>query len=155
MTRVDDAIVETIEIAAPPERVFRALTTPEELLAWWGSPESYRCETWELDLAVGGRWKSTGTGGGGRPFAVSGEFLEIDPPRLVVYTWEPSWVEIPPTRVRIELEEVPGGTRVVWTHSGFAGYPQAFEDHRGGLPHVVGWLKGYAEGTRAPATAGG
>lgn len=153
MTRADDAIVETIEIAAPPERVFRALTTPEELLAWWGSPDSYRCETWELDLTVGGRWKSTGSGGGGNRFEVWGEFLEIDPPRLVAYTWNPSWAEVPPTTVRIELHEIPSGTRVVWSHSGFAGYPKAFEDHRTGLPHVVGWLKGYAEEARASAHA--
>ncbi len=29
-------ITESIDIAAPPEKVFGALTTPAELLQWWG-----------------------------------------------------------------------------------------------------------------------
>jgi uncharacterized protein YndB with AHSA1/START domain len=149
----EDAVVETIDIAAPPERVFRALTTPEELLAWWGSPDTYRCETWELDLVVGGRWKSTGAGGEGRRFEVGGEFRAIEPPRLLAFTWEPSWVEVPTTEVRIELQPTAGGTRVVWTHSGFSGYPEALRDHGSGLPSVVAWLKDHAETAREEAPA--
>jgi uncharacterized protein YndB with AHSA1/START domain len=38
----DDAVHCTIEIAVPPERVFHALTTPNELEAWWESPNTYR-----------------------------------------------------------------------------------------------------------------
>jgi len=140
-----DAIVETIEIAAPPERVFRALTTPEELLAWWGSPETYRCESWHLDLRVGGHWQCSGTNASGRAFGVAGEYLEIDAPRRLAYTWQPSWVEARQTTVRIELERTPAGTRLTWTHSGFAAFPRALEDHRQGLPSVVGWLKQHAE----------
>ena len=31
----DDAIVSEIEIAAPPERVFKALTEEQQLILWW------------------------------------------------------------------------------------------------------------------------
>ena len=42
----EDMIVVEIEIAAPPERVFRALTDPRQLLLWWTG-----CNHWELGFA--------------------------------------------------------------------------------------------------------
>src|SRR5262245_20054688 len=143
-----DALVEEIFIAAPPERVFRALTQPGELLAWWGDDRHYRCTSWTLDLRRGGSWRSEGRNASGRDFVVEGEFLEVDPPRRLAYTWKPSWVEVSPTTVRIDLVPRQEGTHLTWTHSGFSRHPQALEDHRGGLPTVVSWLKGYLEETR-------
>jgi uncharacterized protein YndB with AHSA1/START domain len=149
-----DVVEERIFIEAPPERVFRALTTPEELIAWWGDPREYRCTSWTLDLRVGGRWRSEGDGAAGGRFTVEGEFLEIEPPRVLAFTWSPSWVEVPPTRVRIVLEARPGGTHLTWTHSGFAGYPRALAAHRGGLPSVVGWLRAFVEEGRTVSDGG-
>lgn len=143
-----DALVEEIFIAAPPERVFRALTEPSELLTWWGDESHYRCTSWSLDLRRGGAWRSEGRNAAGRAFVVEGEFLEVEPPHRLAYTWRPSWVEVAPTTVRIDLERKDGGTQLTWTHSGFAQHPAALEDHRGGLPTVVLWLKGFLEGTR-------
>ena len=34
----NDAIVEEVFVEAPPERVYRALTEPAELVKWWGDP---------------------------------------------------------------------------------------------------------------------
>ena len=51
-------IVESIDIAASPECVFRALTEPKALLAWWGDPTSYPATHWEMDLRRGGKWLS-------------------------------------------------------------------------------------------------
>ena len=40
ITPDQDAIVTEIEIAAPPERVFQALTDPAQLMLWWaGTPQ--------------------------------------------------------------------------------------------------------------------
>jgi uncharacterized protein YndB with AHSA1/START domain/uncharacterized damage-inducible protein DinB len=142
---IDDAVVEELLIRATPERIFRALTDPEELIAWWGSPETYRCRSWELDLAVGGAWRCSGQNAAGQPFSVEGRYLEVEPPRRLAFTWRASWVDAPETRVRIELAPEAGGTRLVWTHSGFSGYPRALEDHRGGLPAVVGWLGDFSQ----------
>jgi uncharacterized protein YndB with AHSA1/START domain len=50
-----DTILATIDVAIPPERVFRALTT-DEVERWWGSPDTYRVTDWAADLRVGGRW---------------------------------------------------------------------------------------------------
>lgn len=141
----DDAIVETIEIAAPPARVFRALTDPRELAAWWGDERMYACDRWELDLRVGGRWRATGHSVRGGTFKVEGEFLEIEPPRVLSYSWKPDWVEAPATVIRIALEPIASGTRLIWTQTGFSGHPRALADQRGGLPGVLGWLRGFVE----------
>jgi uncharacterized protein YndB with AHSA1/START domain len=81
-------ILACIEIAVPPERVFRALTT-DELTKWWGSDEMYKTTSFEIDLRVGGAWPSDGVGADGVPFHVGGKVLELDPPRKLVQTWEP------------------------------------------------------------------
>jgi len=142
---LEDAVVEEVFIEASPARVFRALTEPQELMAWWGDPEVYRCGSWSLELRVGGRWRCEGTSKHGGAFTVHGEFLAIEPPQLLAYTWNPSWVEAPPTTVRITLAAQKGGTLVSWAHSGFRGHPRALADHKGGLPGVVAWLRTYLE----------
>jgi hypothetical protein len=52
---VDENIVAEVEIAAPPERVYTALTDPAELAAWWSAEDAYRTFDWESDLRVGGK----------------------------------------------------------------------------------------------------
>jgi uncharacterized protein YndB with AHSA1/START domain len=141
----NDAIIEEIFINAPPERVFRALTDPEQLVAWWGDTTQYWCTSWTLDLRVGGKWRSEGRSVRGGAFVVEGEFLEIDPPRVLCFTWLPNWVDAKPTKVRIVLEPQGQGTLVRWTHSGFAGNRTALDDHRHGLPSVVRWLQAFLE----------
>src|SRR5262249_52863863 len=54
---VGEAIHAEVEIAAPPEKVFQALTDPAQLQAWWGSQEKYKTANWEMDLKPGGRWR--------------------------------------------------------------------------------------------------
>jgi uncharacterized protein YndB with AHSA1/START domain len=54
-TTVTRRIVEQIEIAAPPSRVFAALTDPAQLLAWWGNRATFPSTHWELDPRVGGK----------------------------------------------------------------------------------------------------
>src|SRR5580704_13948410 len=64
----------------------------------------YRITEWKADLRVGGKWSSDGMGADGKSFRVEGEYLEIDPPRLLVHTWLPSWAHPVKTVVRWELE---------------------------------------------------
>jgi Activator of Hsp90 ATPase homolog 1-like protein len=55
-------------------------------------------------------------------FEGHGEVLEIDPPRLLVYTWIANWHADPKrkTNVRWELAPSQGGTNVKVAHSGLA-----------------------------------
>jgi uncharacterized protein YndB with AHSA1/START domain len=82
-----DAIVAEIHIAAPPERVFQALVDPQQVLQWWGRQGVYRSTEFQSDLRRGGKWRTVGVNADGRNFEASGEYLEIDRPRLLVYSW--------------------------------------------------------------------
>jgi uncharacterized protein YndB with AHSA1/START domain len=73
----------------------------------------------------------------GQVHTVVGEYLEVDRPRRLVYTW--SWEGEPAemagserTLVTVEFHDDDGLTRVVLTHAGFAG--ERVRDM-----HVHGW----------------
>jgi uncharacterized protein YndB with AHSA1/START domain len=137
----EGTVVAVVEVAVPADRVFRALTDPQEMVQWWGSPELYRVTEWKADLRVGGRWQSTGRGADGRAFTVSGEFLEIDPPRRLVHTWQPDWEQGgPPTTVHYQLDPIAAGTRVTVRHTGFGDRSASCLDHGRGWERVLGWL---------------
>jgi uncharacterized protein YndB with AHSA1/START domain len=68
-----------VEIAEPPERVFRAVTT-DELTKWWGADGVYRTTGFTIDPRPGGDWHTEEVGADGTKFHVGGEVLEIDPP---------------------------------------------------------------------------
>jgi uncharacterized protein YndB with AHSA1/START domain len=74
---------------APREQVFRALSEPAALAKWWG-PLGFTIPEIELDLRVGGRYRFSMQPPGEDVFHLAGEFLEIDPPRRLAYTfrWE-------------------------------------------------------------------
>jgi uncharacterized protein YndB with AHSA1/START domain len=137
----------TVEIAAPPESVFRALTDPGELPRWWGSPEVYQTHDWKVDLRPGGKWSCQarspeGTG------EVRGEVLAVEPPRLLEYTWEPSWEQYKQSIVRYTLEKVPGGTRLSLFHRGLVS-EESIRGHTEGWTQVLGWLASRFAGSQA------
>jgi uncharacterized protein YndB with AHSA1/START domain/uncharacterized protein YciI len=142
-------ILATVEIAAPPERVFAALTSPDELVKWWGTAETYRTTAWTSDLKVGGRWRADGTGANG-PFSVEGEFIEIDPPRKLVCTWKPTWDAGTATTLTYRLEAIEGGTRVVVRHEGFSDRADSCRGHAQGWEQVLEWLRAHAAPEPAP-----
>ena len=143
----EDAIYSEVEIAASPETVFAAISDPNQLGQWWGG-DKYRADDWQIDLRPGGKWRSRGTGQTGAPFEVQGEYLEVDPPRLLAYTWNANWAP-GESVVRWELQPVAAGTRLTVIHSGLREQPQAKASFSGGWPGVLTWLKGYAEGKSA------
>jgi uncharacterized protein YndB with AHSA1/START domain len=144
-------ILATVDIAAPPERVFRALTTPEELVRWWGSEEAYRTTGWTADLRTGGKWRAEGRGADGNPFWVEGEFLEVDPPHKLVQTWKPQWDGGHATTITYRLEPTAEGTRVTVRHEGFGDRVESCRMHAEGWERVLGWLGDHAESEKASA----
>jgi len=171
ITPDQDVIQAEIFIAAPPERVFHALTDPRQVPQWWGQRGMYRTTEYEADLRPGGKWSSVGVNADGSPFRVEGEYLEVDPPRLLVHTWIASWTGSLKTIVRWELEprDIHGlqhrgpqkmgtGTVVKLRHSGFAAKPDAIKSHSQGWIQVLGWMQAFMEkgetaDTRAPVSA--
>ncbi|MET0389376.1 MAG: SRPBCC domain-containing protein [Polyangiales bacterium] len=138
-------ILASVDIAAPPERVFRAISSPEELVRWWGSDEMYRTTKWDADFRVDGRWRSEGVGADGVPFSVEGEYLEIDPPRKLVQTWRPEWDGGHTTTLTYLLEVIDSGTRLTVRHEGFGANTESCRSHASGWEFVLGWLQGFAE----------
>lgn len=139
-----DAVIAEIRIAAPPERVFQALVEPSQVVQWWGQAGIYRCTRFESDLRVGGTWRSMGVDGNGSPFEIVGEYLEVDPPRVICSTWRATWTGDAETRIQWELEPVKGGTLVRIRHSGFAARPELAQAYRG-WPRMLGWLQAFLE----------
>jgi uncharacterized protein YndB with AHSA1/START domain len=106
------SIERSIWIAAPRERVWRAITDPEQIGKWF-SP--------------GTKWGGTGLEVGGRMFVLDPEsgaemyaqvVEAVEPPYRLVTSSMPE----PPETVHVttwQLEEENGGTRLVLTHSGY------------------------------------
>ncbi len=139
----DDTIVQEITIRASAERVFTALTDPQQRVKWWGGEGQYRATQMDSDLRPGGKWSTRGTGFGGRSFTVRGEYRVIDRPRTLAFTWIPDWQEnAAESLVRFDLVEKDGVTTVRLTHSGLT--PEGRQAHRG-WPQMLGWLKAFLE----------
>jgi uncharacterized protein YndB with AHSA1/START domain len=145
-TDARDTIVKEIAIKAPADRIFEALTNPEQRLQWWGAEGQYRGTHMESDLRPGGKWITLGIGRGGKSFTVRGEYRKIERPHLLVFTWLPDWEEnAPESLVRLDLDEKDGVTTVRLTHSGLTS--ESSRDHHRGWPQVLAWLRAYVEET--------
>ena len=142
------------DIAATPEAVFRAMTNPTELAKWWGAEGVYRTERWEVDLRPGGKWKSyialpedSEMSDPRTPEAqtVGGEYITVDPPRVLEYTWSPSWDGFAVSTVRCEIEPTSTGSRLTIMHTGFASREGMAASHAEGWVRVIGWLRSAVE----------
>ena len=146
ITPDQDAIISEIDILAPPERVFKSLTDAAEVRR--RSPE---LSAYEMDVRVGGKWylemRPPQPYKGVEVIRHDGEILELDPPRLLVYTWTANFHDDPHRRtiVRWELSGTKSGTHVKLTHSGLTAEPQSRKDYSGGWPGVLTELKTFLE----------
>jgi uncharacterized protein YndB with AHSA1/START domain len=154
----DDAIVLEIEIAGSPERVFRAITDPAQLAAWWNPSDGRPTTSWQLDLRVGGAWRASGWDEGCGHWVVEGEIVELTPPTALAYTWRERTERERPfgqTLVRYDLEPTALGTRLRLTHSGFGTHRDALDSHRDGWASLAEQLRHFVEPQIAPATVNG
>ena len=149
LSRID----RTIDIAAPPERVWRALTNTEELSAWFQVKI-------EGHLAPGSDiWMtSVHPGHVGQRFQV--RVTEMVPPHRLVWQWHPGAVDPavdytrePRTTVTFLLERSEGGTRLNLAETGFdeisrARRAKVFGDNSQGWTEVLGWLRKHVEAAR-------
>jgi uncharacterized protein YndB with AHSA1/START domain len=139
----NDVLTAEIFIVAPRERVFEALADPKQATRWWGAADRYHMAEFQMDLRVGGKWSMNGVSSKMGAVNVRGEFVEIDPPRRLSYTWISSWMPQDSTVVW-ELEQQNNGTLVKLTHRGFAGNAEQAQNHSIGWSMVLGWLEAYA-----------
>lgn len=141
-------ILATAEVAAAPERVFRALTT-DEVERWWGHPEYYQMTDWKAELRICGPWSVVVRFANGGVNGGSGEFAEIDAPGKIVMTRKFEKHPLLGTRettITYRLERVPDGTRITVRDEGFIGRSEAAYGNAEHWERVLGWLQEYFSG---------
>jgi len=123
-------------LSAPPSRVFRALTEPRELARWWG-PDGFQIPSIESDLRPGGDYRIAMQPPEGDLFYLAGEFRQLDPPRLVSYTfrWEHPNPEDRETLVTLSLRDIGGGSTELALDQG------DFATERRRALHEQGWTQ--------------
>ena len=125
-------VVVTRWIAASPPTVFAFFTDIERWTAWQGVGG-------KVDARPGGALRVIMPDAA----AASGHFIEVVPPRRIVFTWgwEGNSIPIPPgsSIVTIELEPADSGTMVQLTHSGLQP-AEMRELHRSGWERYLGRL---------------
>lgn len=113
-------------IAASAERLFHAWTDPGQL-ARWMSPVGHAVV--EVDARVGGRIRVT-MAGDGRTIEHTGEYLAIERPHRLVFTWRSPYTGGVASRVTVELIEGAGGTELTLHHELLP--PEAIGSHAAG-----------------------
>ena len=154
ITPDQNAVIAEVFIAAPPERVFKAISDPAQLPKWWGQDGLYRVTKSTMDVRPGGKWRSDGVGADGKTFYVEGKYLEVDPPRRLVHTWIGSYSGPRETVVYWDLapqaiqqlhpsgpKKAGTGTLVRVRQEGFAGDHENCKSHGDGWIRVLGWLE--------------
>jgi len=81
----DDQILITREFNASKHLVFRAVTEPELVKRWWNAKRGVVTIA-EIDLRVGGKWRSVMTTEDGQEVGFHGEYREIVPNERIVST---------------------------------------------------------------------
>ena len=128
----------SVHIEATPDTVFQYFTDPTKYVQWMGTGA-------RITSTPGGEYRVRMRDG----VETSGEFVEIDPPKRVVFTW--GWehdAAVPPgsTRVEVSLEPDGTGTRVVLRHHNLPSAEQ-IEHHRQGWELYLNRLALRATGT--------
>jgi uncharacterized protein YndB with AHSA1/START domain len=138
-----DRIERTVELAAPPEKVWTALTTAEGLAAWFGN-------TATIDLRPGGsaqmKWIEEG-------YTANMRVERVEEPRVFGFTWHIYGLpEDDPRRTYVEftLEPAGAGTRLKVVESGFAqlsenAHQTAFDGNTGGWASELAELAAYLD----------
>jgi uncharacterized protein YndB with AHSA1/START domain len=127
-------------LPAAPAEVFRAMTDERELVRWWG-PQGFTVPRLDIDPRPGGGYVIEMQPPQGDPFRLSGEFLKVERPGRLVYTfrWDPPDPDDRETVVTLSLQEQGNGTEVELTHGEFtAEERQAL--HEGGWADSFGRL---------------
>ena len=127
-------------VQASPQRVSDAMTDPEQV-AKWSRPEGFICPAVSLDPRVGGAYQIRDAAARGRAFHLAGEYVEVEPPSRLAYTfrWEPPDPDDRETVARLVLHERDGATEVELTQGPFATEARR-ELHRAGWTDTLARL---------------
>jgi uncharacterized protein YndB with AHSA1/START domain len=122
-------------LAASRPVVFAAHTDGAQLARWWG-PTGFSAPDVDLDVRVGGRYRIAMQPPEGVRFHLSGEFVVVEPPARLSFTfrWEEPEPDDRETAVDLGFDDQGGATVLRVDHSGFA-----TEGRR--VLHEEGWIQ--------------
>ena len=128
-TTESTTIERELAIAARPETVWELLTDPIQATRWMGREARF-------DLRRGGEYRVDVVPGN----VAVGEFVEIDPPRRLVFTWgwESGGSSVAPGSTTVEFDLVPDGegTLLRFRHSNLPS-AEATASHSHGWDHYL------------------
>jgi uncharacterized protein YndB with AHSA1/START domain len=146
---LSDRIERTMVLPAPRQRVWEAITKPEQLAHWFGVVS-------DMDFRVGGAihftWKN-------EPCPYTGRIEVIEEPHRFAFRWpsyavghpKVTFATAPSTLVEITLEDRAEGTQLTLVESGFASLPQpiptgeAYQDNQRGWQACLSALHAYLQ----------
>lgn len=119
---------------ATPEEVFDAWTDPASLSAWF-LPGAIEIEEVVCEPRVGGRLRIVMRGEAGL-YPHDGEFVAVERPHLLAFTWRSGGTGGEETLVTIELAGQGGRTALTLTHEKLPG-ADALAQHESGWNNVL------------------
>ena len=120
----------------PRERVFAAWLDPVSLARWMGTGEG--ADVSALDPTVGGKFRIV-MRHRGNDVEHWGEYLAIERPSLLSFTWLSANTDHRPTVVTVELLDRGDSTELILTHRQLP--PSQVEGHRKGWTQIVAALE--------------
>jgi len=140
MTETPSTYIYVTFIRSTPEKVWAALTSPEIMKQYWFDMHQ------ESDWTPGSPWRLLFSDG---RVADTGEILEADPPRRLVFRWRnefrPELKAEGPARCTYEIEPVEGAVKLTITHAMDRPNTKFIEAVSGGWPLVLSNLKSLLE----------
>jgi uncharacterized protein YndB with AHSA1/START domain len=140
-TAESTSVVREVEIDASPETVWEFLVDPAKATRWMG-------QTADFEASPGGHYRVQVIPGN----VAVGEFVEVDAPRRLVFTWgwepgEQTMSSVEPGTTTIEIELVPSGegTTLRFSHTGLPS-EDAAQSHGHGWDHYLSRLATVAAG---------
>jgi uncharacterized protein YndB with AHSA1/START domain len=107
------------EYPYPVDEVWHVFTDPEQLPQWTTTGQGGRPEGFAL--VPGTKFRFVGKPTVGWAGVVHCEVISVEAPHALHYTWKGDEDTDDVTDVTYLLEEIPGGTRFTWHHTGFTG----------------------------------
>jgi uncharacterized protein YndB with AHSA1/START domain len=130
------------EVAADREAVWNGFVAT-------GEPRPYYFDAvLQADLRPGGRWRFVTDDL--RRLLAGGEILVLESPRRFAQSFAAADLDDAPSRITVELDAVPGGTRVVLVHDGFAAETTTYRRFRRAHPLALSAMKAWLETGELP-----
>lgn len=126
---LDTTLTITRQLPASPEDVFDAWTTPE-IVSKWLCPFDTKVVRADLDVRVGGKYHLD-MQGEEKLHKHEGEYVEIDRPNRLVFTWISAGTRQETTQVTLTFEKSGDGTALTLVHDRLPG-AEAVGDHNNG-----------------------